>query len=130
MSRESLGAVPLAMRCVAGIRPDRIPDVAAPLGHRAWVRARTFTSEMDERRWRAEKSAWKWNIQLLCWLGVSAITAYILREALSPLGVRDPLQHFVVASLIASLVSLAVIFISLRIIRKQNPSAQVKEEND
>ena len=60
MSRESLGAVPLAMRCVAGIRPDRIPDVAAPLGHRAWVRARTFTSEMDERRRQAEKSAWKW----------------------------------------------------------------------
>ena len=76
------------------------------------------------------KSAWKWNIQLLCWLGGSAITAYILRESLSPLGVRDPLQHFVVASLIASLVSLAVILISLRIIRKQNPSAQVKEEND
>ena len=76
------------------------------------------------------RGAWKWNIQLLCWLGGSAVTAYILREALSPLGVRVPLQHFVVDSLIASLVSLAVILISLRIIRKQNPSAQVKEEND
>jgi Na+-driven multidrug efflux pump len=72
------------------------------------------------------KSVWKWNIQLLCWLIGSAITAYILQTALAPMGVRVPLQHFVVASLIASLVSLAVIFISLRIIRKQKLPAQVK----
>jgi O-antigen/teichoic acid export membrane protein len=76
------------------------------------------------------KGVWKWNIQLLCWLIGSAITAYILQTALAPMGVRVPLQHFVVASFIASLVSLAVIFISLRIIRKQKPPAQVKEEND
>jgi hypothetical protein len=70
--------------------------------------------------------AWKWNIQLLCWLGGSAVTAYILRATLAPLGVRVPLQHFVVDSLIASLVSLAVILISLRIIRKQKLPAQEK----
>jgi len=75
------------------------------------------------------KGAWKWNIQLLFWLVGSAITAYILQTALAPMGVRVPLQHFVVASFIASLVSLAIILISLRIIRKQNPSAQEKEEN-
>jgi len=76
------------------------------------------------------RAAWKWNIQLLCWLGGSAVTAYILREALSPLGVGVPLQHFVVASLVASLVSFVVILVSLGIFRKQKPSAQVKEEND
>ena len=76
------------------------------------------------------KGVWKWNIQLLCWIVGSAITAYTLREALAPLGFQDPLQHFVIASLIASLVSFAVILISLRIIRKQKLPAQVKEEND
>ena len=71
---------------------------------------------------------WKWNIQLLGWLVGAAITAYILRAALTPLGVRVPLECFVVASLVASLVSFAVILISLRIIRKQNLSAEVKEK--
>ena len=76
------------------------------------------------------RGAWKWNIQLLCWLVGSAITAYILQTALAPMGVGVPLQHFVVASLVASLVSFAVILVSLGIFRKQKPSAQVKEEND
>lgn len=76
------------------------------------------------------KCAWKWNIQLLCWVAGSAITAYILRKALVPLGAQFPLQHFVVALLTASLVSLAVILISLSVFRKQNPSIKVKEEND
>jgi O-antigen/teichoic acid export membrane protein len=71
---------------------------------------------------------WKWNFQLLGWLVGAAITAYILRAALPLLGVRVPLQCFVVASLVASSVSFAVILISLRIVRKQNLLAEVKEE--
>lgn len=72
------------------------------------------------------KVAWKWNIQLLFWLVGSAITAYILQTALAPMGVRVPLQYFVVAFFIASLVSIAVIFTSLKIIRKQKLPAQEK----
>ena len=69
---------------------------------------------------------WKWNIQLLGWLVGAATAAYFLREVLVQLEVRAPVQSFVVATLVASLVSIAVIFISLRIIRKQKLSAQVK----
>ena len=72
---------------------------------------------------------WKWNIQLLGWLVGAAITAYILQAALAPMGARVPLQHFVVASFMASLVSLVLFLISLRIIRKQNLLNQVKEES-
>ena len=72
---------------------------------------------------------WKWNIQLLGWLVGAATAAYILREALSPLGVGVALQHFVVASLTASLVSVVVVLLSLRIFRKENPPAEVKAES-
>ena len=72
---------------------------------------------------------WKWNIKLLGWLVGAGVSAYILREALAPMGVRVPLQHFVVALLMASLVSLAFILISLRIIRRPNLLNQLKEES-
>jgi O-antigen/teichoic acid export membrane protein len=72
---------------------------------------------------------WKWNIQLLGWLVGAAITAYILRVALTPLGVRVPLQCFVVALFIASLVSVVVISISLRIFRKENLPTEVNDES-
>ena len=72
---------------------------------------------------------WKWNIKLLGWLVGAAITAYSLQAALAPMGVRAPLQYFVVASFMASLVTLVFILISLRIIQKQNLPNQVKEES-
>jgi O-antigen/teichoic acid export membrane protein len=66
------------------------------------------------------KGVWNLNIELLGWSAGAGITAYILRAALEPLGFRVPLQNFVIVSLIASLVSFAVILISLRTIRKKS----------
>ena len=72
---------------------------------------------------------WKFNIQLLGWLAGAATGAYILREVLLQLEVRAPVQSFVAATLVASLVSLSVILISLRIFRKENLPAEVKDES-
>ena len=72
---------------------------------------------------------WKFNIQLLGWLAGAATAAYILRESLECLEVRVPLQNFVVALFIASLVSVVVISISLRIFRKENLPTEVNDES-
>ena len=72
---------------------------------------------------------WRWNIQLLGWLVGLATAAYFLQEALVQSEAPVPVQSFVVASIFASLVSVVVVLLSLRIFRKENPPAEVKAES-
>ena len=72
---------------------------------------------------------WRWNIQLLGWLVGLATAAYFLQEALVQSEAPVPVQSFVVASIFASLVSVVVVLLSLRIFRKENPQAEVKAES-
>jgi heme/copper-type cytochrome/quinol oxidase subunit 4 len=72
---------------------------------------------------------WRWNIQLLGWLVGLATAAYFLQEALVQSEAPVPVQSFVVASIFASLVSVVVVLLSLRIFRKENPPAKVKAES-